>query len=254
VSRPPDRIDPTMGTPGGGGTAPPPGGPPPRRPRFYRRKRFWQWSGGAVALGVIGVLFAVYWLLQTVAGRDVLLAQVIARLPAGSSFTWGSAEGPVAGPLTLREVDFRFDQIHFTAKRVTLDPDLRPLLGKRLRLDVLEIEDAALSLPPSAEEPFKLPHWPDVLPAIELPLNIQADTLVVDGFRVSQDGKQVIDVRRARGGIDIGDGYVHAERLAVDWAASACMVTTHRPTTTRPILSPPRCSPRRAAAPVRASA
>ena len=216
MSRPPDRIDPTMGTPDSGAGSPPPGAPPPRRRRFYRRKRFWQWSGGAVALGVLLLLFAAYWLLQTVAGRDVLLAQVIARLPAGSSFTWGSAEGPVAGPLTLRDVDFRFDQIHFTAKRVTLDPDLRPLLGKRLRLDVLEIEDAALSLPPSAEEPFKLPRWPDVLPAIALPLNIQADTLVVDGFRVSQEGKRVIDVRRARGGIDVGDGYAHAERLAVD--------------------------------------
>jgi translocation and assembly module TamB len=62
--------------------------------RFYRRRRFWAWSG----IGVIGLvllaLLAVYWLLQTVAGRDVLLAQVVARLPVGASFTWDKVDGP----------------------------------------------------------------------------------------------------------------------------------------------------------------
>jgi hypothetical protein len=66
--------------------------PPPRRPRFYRRKRFWWGSALTVAgLGLLVVL-ALYWLLQTVAGRDVLLAQIVARLPAGSSLTWERAE------------------------------------------------------------------------------------------------------------------------------------------------------------------
>ncbi|WP_206735887.1 hypothetical protein, partial [Pseudomonas syringae] len=49
---------------------------------------------------VLLALIAVYWLLQTVAGRDVLLAQVVARLPVGATFTYGTVEGPVAGPLT----------------------------------------------------------------------------------------------------------------------------------------------------------
>ncbi|MFP3786749.1 hypothetical protein, partial [Burkholderia sp. SIMBA_024] len=66
---------------------------PPPRPRFYRRRRFWVGSG----LGVVGLvallLLAVYWLLQTVAGRDVLLAQVVARLPVGATFTWKQVEG-----------------------------------------------------------------------------------------------------------------------------------------------------------------
>ena len=57
-------------------------------------------SAIGVATLVVVALVGLYWLLQTVAGRDVLLAQVIARLPAGSSLTYASAEGPVAGPLT----------------------------------------------------------------------------------------------------------------------------------------------------------
>ena len=54
-------------------------------------------------MGVLLLLAAllVYWLLQTVAGRDMLLAQIIARLPAGSTLTWKEVDGPLAGPLTL---------------------------------------------------------------------------------------------------------------------------------------------------------
>ncbi|WP_143705726.1 hypothetical protein, partial [Xanthomonas oryzae] len=76
---------------------PPPAAPP--RARFYRRRRFWVGSGLTVLGLVLLALIAIYWLLQTVAGRDVLLAQVVARLPVGATFTYGKVEGPVAGPL-----------------------------------------------------------------------------------------------------------------------------------------------------------
>ncbi|MET0655765.1 MAG: translocation/assembly module TamB domain-containing protein [Pseudoxanthomonas sp.] len=172
-------------------------------------------SGIASAVLIVLLAFSLYWLLQTVAGRDVLLNQIIARLPAGSSFTWKKAEGPLAGPLTLYGVDFRYNKIHFTAERIYLDPDLRPLLGKRLRLDALELTNATLDVPKS-DEPFELPTWPEVLPQIEMPLAIQADTMVIDGLRVTQSTQPLIDIRRARGGIDIGDGYFKAQKLAID--------------------------------------
>ncbi|WP_345776641.1 translocation/assembly module TamB domain-containing protein [Pseudoxanthomonas sp. PXM02] len=170
----------------------------------------------AIGTGVLTVLLCIglYWLLQTVAGRDVLLAQIKARLPADASLSYREAEGPIAGPLTLRGVDFRWDKIHFTADEVYLEPDLRPLLGKRLRLDVLKLRGAMLDVPES-DEPFELPHWPDLLPQIEMPLAIQADKLEIDRFLVRQSGQPVIDIARASGGIDIGNGYVIAEKLAI---------------------------------------
>ena len=170
----------------------------------------------AIGTGVLVVLLSIglYWLLQTVAGRDVLLAQIQARLPADASLTYRSVEGPIAGPLTLRGVDFRWDTIRFTADEVYLEPDLRPLLGKRLRLDVLKLRGAMLDVPKS-DEPFELPHWPDLLPQIEMPLAIQADRLEIDRFLVRQNGQPVIDISRATGAIDIGNGYVHAEKLAI---------------------------------------
>lgn len=170
----------------------------------------------AIASGALLVLVCIglYWLLQTVAGREVLLAQIVARLPAGSTFTWTSAEGPVAGPLTLRGVHFHMDGIDFTAERIYLEPDLRPLLGRRLRLDRLEVDNAVLDIPPSTT-PFELPSWPEVMPAIRMPLSIQADALTLDRFRFAQAGTPVITIHQASGGVDIGDGYVFADTLAV---------------------------------------
>jgi translocation and assembly module TamB len=188
--------------------------PPPRRRRFYRRKRFWWGSALTVAgLGLL-TLLAVYWLLQTVAGRDVLLAQVVARLPAGSSLTWERAEGPLAGPLSLYNLDFRYNEIHFTAERAYLDPDIRPLLGRKLQLDALQLKNATLNLAKS-EEPFELPSWPQSLPQIDVPLALQADRIAIDGLRITQAQQPMIDIRTLRGGIAVANGEFRARQLVV---------------------------------------
>ena len=69
---------------------------PARRPRFYRRRRFWAWSGLGVLALVLGAVVLLYWLLQTVAGRDVLLAQIVSRLPAGATLTPDTTASPCA--------------------------------------------------------------------------------------------------------------------------------------------------------------
>jgi len=48
-----------------------------------------------------------------------------------------------------------------------------------------------------------------------MPLAIQADRLDVQGLLIRQDGEAVIDIERASGGIDVGNGYAHAEKLAI---------------------------------------
>ncbi len=171
-------------------------------------------SGLTIGVLVLLLAFALYWVLQTVAGREVLLAQVVARLPAGSSLTWEKAEGPLAGPLILHNLDFRYQDLHFSAARAYLDPDVRPLLGRKLRLDALRLSDARLDLGKS-EEPFELPRWPDVLPAISMPLAIQADTIVIDGLRISQQAQPLIDIAKVRGGMEIANGEFRAQQLQV---------------------------------------
>ncbi|WP_137190826.1 translocation/assembly module TamB domain-containing protein [Stenotrophomonas rhizophila] len=192
-----------------------PATPPPPRVRFYRKRRFWAWSGFTVLGLVLLALLLLYWLLQTVAGRDVLLAQVVARLPVGATLTWSKVDGPVAGPLVLHDLDFRYDDIHFTAERAYLDPDIRPLLGRKLQLDALQLKNASLNLAKS-DEPFELPSWPDSLPQIEMPLAIQADTIIIDGFRITQAQQPLIDITTLRGGVEIANGEFRASQLKID--------------------------------------
>src|SRR3989339_1946563 len=110
--------------------------------RERRRKRLrWLAVRGSLTAGALTIALALlaYWLLMTVGGRDVLLAQVQQRLPAGATLEWREAEGPASGPLTLRGVRFEYEGTVFEAERVMLDTALRPLLGRTLRLRTLEV-------------------------------------------------------------------------------------------------------------------
>ncbi|WP_374609075.1 translocation/assembly module TamB domain-containing protein [Thermomonas sp.] len=201
--------------------------------RGKRRRKVALRSGiGTLAIAV-GVAALAYWLLMTIGGRDLLLRQIVARLPAGSELTWEQAEGPASGPMTLRGVHFSMPRqrdpdcvptpqascamgrIVFDADVVTLDPALRPLLGRTLRLDALDVTGARLDLPHS-DEPFELPTWPDVLPQIEPPLALQADTIRIDDFTVVQEGEPLIAIRSARAGLHAASGRLHVERLRMD--------------------------------------
>jgi translocation and assembly module TamB len=187
---------------------------------------------GALALAVV-VALLLYWLLMTIGGRDVLLRQIAARLPAGSVLTWTSADGPASGPMTLHGVHVSMPRqrdpgcvptkaascamgrIEFAADTVVLDPAIRPLLGRRLRLDALDVRGATLDLP-RGDTPFELPKWPDVLPDIAPPLALQARAIRIDGLKVLREGKPLVDIRSARGGLDAETGKLHVERLRVD--------------------------------------
>lgn len=187
---------------------------------------------GTLALVALVALLA-WWLLGTIGGRDVLLRQIVARLPQGTTLTWEQATGPASGPLVLRGVRFAMPRpadpdcirtatqpclpgrIVFTARGIVLDPALRPLLGRTLRLDALDITGATLDLPPGTQ-PFQLPRWPGSLPAIAPPMALRADTLRIDGLRVTRAGAPLVDIRRVRGGIDAASGRLHLERVVVD--------------------------------------
>lgn len=196
-----------------------------RRQRRRAAARRWAWRSSAVA-GALTLLiaFALYWLLATVGGRNVLLNQIKARLPENATFTWRDADGPAAGPLTLRGVHFAYEGIDFRAERVYLDTSIRPLLGRKLRLDALQVEDATLDVPKS-KEPFKFPSWPEVLPDIAPPLSLQADDVRVDRMKISQAGEHIIDIRKLRGGLDAQTGKLKVEKLNVD--SDRAYITLH---------------------------
>ncbi|MEO8160593.1 MAG: translocation/assembly module TamB, partial [Arenimonas sp.] len=157
----------------------------------------------------------IAWLFYTITGRDLLLARIVGALPADATLTWTSAQGPAAGPLTLHGLHYAYHGTDFRAQQVTLDPALYPLVWRKLRLDALSVRDAQLAIPRSAE-PFKLPQWPDSLPAIATPLPIQADSIVVDGLRVRYDGEAVLAISSLRAGVNVDAGRLHVEQLRLD--------------------------------------
>ena len=201
--------------------------------RRQRQRRIALRSGIGTLLLAIGVAALLYWLLSTIGGRDLLLRQVVARLPAGTVLTWRAAEGPASGPMVLRGVHVSMPRqrdpdcvptaqascamgrIVFDADAVTLDPALRPLLGRTLRLDALAIEGARLDLPRN-DTPFELPTWPDVLPQIAPPLALEADHVRIDRLQVLQEGKPMVAIRSARAGLRAGPGRLQVANLDVD--------------------------------------
>ncbi len=209
--------------------------------RLRRRARL-RWlairSGVLTLALVVAALVAAYLLFNTLRGRDVLLDQIVARLPAGTELRWSRAEGPATGPMTLYDVRYLQRNcpdangepvawpncatpqvVAFAAKRVTLDPTLRPLLGRRLRLETLEVVDAALVLPES-DEPFELPRWPESLPRIAPPLALQAQAIRIDGFAIlRREGKRTLPLVRIdalRGGIEAEDGRLRVNDIVAD--------------------------------------
>ncbi|HMB43464.1 MAG TPA: AsmA-like C-terminal region-containing protein, partial [Luteimonas sp.] len=190
-------------------------------------------SALATLTGVAMLALLAWWLLTTVGGRDLLLRQIVARLPQGTTLTWQTATGPASGPMTLHGVRFTMPRaadpacvrsptercasgrITFTATTLVLDPALRPLLGRTLRLDALDIDGATLDLPQDTQ-PFKLPSWPGSLPGIAPPLSLRADAIRIDGLRVTRAGRPLVAIRTARSGVTASTGRLHVEHLVVD--------------------------------------
>jgi translocation and assembly module TamB len=185
--------------------------------RARRRARLrWLAVRATVLAGALVLLFGLglAWLLNSVGGRDVLLQQIVARLPADARLTWRSAEGPASGPLTLHGVRFAWQGTTLVADEVMLDPAVRPLFSGTLRLDALRLRGAVLSIPRSPE-PFKLPAWPDSLPDIAPPLPLHAERLEIGNLRVDYAGAPVLAVARLQAGLDVAPGVLHVEHLVM---------------------------------------
>jgi translocation and assembly module TamB len=193
-------------------TAPAPAPAPASPPRWRKHARRAAW--GSAALVVLAAALLT-WLFSSIAGRDFLLARIVASLPADATLEWESAEGPASGPLTLRGVHFAWHGYELRARELYLDPALQPLVWRTLRLDALHLRDATLVVAPS-DERFKLPEWPGSLPAIDTPLPIDADQVEVDNLRISQEGEPVIAIARLRGAARVEPGRLHVEQLRVD--------------------------------------
>ena len=188
----------------------------PVRPPRSRARRWAVRTGWGSALLMVVAAALLFGLLATAGGRDTLLARVVGLLPPGS-LGWEKVEGTVSGPLVLYGVRYEQDGVLFTARRVLLDARVLPVLGRRLQLDRLEVDAAVLVLPPAGDEPFALPAWPDVLPRLPMPLQVNTTRMDVAGLRIDRDGAPLIDIRTlAANRLQLSDDGLSVESLAMD--------------------------------------
>lgn len=197
------------------------------------RRVLLRWVGlQLLVLMVLATGFS-FWLLHSAAGRELALRQLREHLPNGALLSWQSAEGHLAGPLTLRNVQFKLPvqrdsdcvatpsspcamaPLQVRADRLTLDLALWPLLTKRVQFDALQLSDASIDLPRS-DTAFKFPAWPDVLPTLDLPLEVRADTINIDRVRLLQEGTPQLTLHTLRGGLRLGRGWLTLQQLQLD--------------------------------------
>jgi len=150
---------------------------PARWRRWSRRLGLAAFAGGALVGGTIA------WLLLSDAGRDTALARLTDALPEGA-LRWQRAEGPLRGPLVLHDVVYAHDGVELRAGRLMVDFDVLPVLGRRLQLDALELDDVVLVLPPADDAPFEAPAWPTLLPRIPMPVDLRSARVAVRGFEL----------------------------------------------------------------------
>ncbi len=143
-----------------------------------------------VTLPVIGLL----WFLNSGGARDWTLAQVLAQLPEGA-LRIGTSEGRLAGPLTLRDVDFVADGVSIHIDSLRLDHAVSSLISGRLQVNSLRIDRIHVMLdePTDEQAPTRI-RLPDRLPwpELALPIDLSLAELVVDQLDVVQGAHVVL--------------------------------------------------------------
>ena len=165
---------------------------------------------GSAALLVL-LAIALYWLLQTVAGSR-RTAEPDHRAPAGRLFLHleesGRSAGRAADP-AWRGFPLRENPFH----RRTRLPGSGPAsaAGQAPAPGCAAAHQRHAGYSRRATNRSSCRPGPNCCRRSRCRSTIQADTLAIDGLRITQSTQPLIDIRRANGGIDIGDGYFKAD-------------------------------------------
>jgi translocation and assembly module TamB len=156
-----------------------------------RGRKIALWSGGALLLIICAVLATLSWVLFTTSG-----ARWVAEL-ATSRFApmvkYASLDGTIAGE--LRVTDFRFEGDPTVAKvriaRMTVDPTLRMLFSRVLRIERATVEGLVLTLPEQEK-----PDEPDEPLWVEPPLEVVVKDFALRDGRIIKANEKLFSVRQ----------------------------------------------------------
>jgi len=180
--------------------------------------------GAALALLVLPLL-GLLWLLGSGGGRDLALSLATQQLPEGA-LRIGTAQGRLAGPLILRDVEYAQDGLQVRIGELTLDHSLARALGRRLDVRNLHLAEVDVVLPEAVDDgkplrlqaPERLP-WPD----LRLPLTVNVAQLRVETMQVRRAQETLLRLQALEAdALSLRrEGALSVERLAVRGEAGA---------------------------------
>jgi translocation and assembly module TamB len=149
------------------------------------------WSGGVLLLLVFAIVAAISWVLFTTPGARWVAEQATSRF--APMVKYARIDGTIAGELTV--TDFRFEGDPTVAKvriaRMTVDPTLRMLFSRVLRIDRAEVEGLVLTLPEQEK-----PDEPDEPLWVEPPLEVVVKDFALRDGRIVKANEKLFSVRQ----------------------------------------------------------
>ncbi len=146
-----------------------------------------------LALLLVALVGAVAWVLFTTSGARWVAGMAVARFPPPAKVVYASIDGTIAGELVV--TDFRFEGDPTTAKvriaRMTVDPTLRMLFSRVLRIERASVRGLVLTLP---EQPK--PETEEKAMWTEPPLDIVVRDFALEDGRVVKGNENLVTVKQ----------------------------------------------------------
>lgn len=175
----------------------------------HRKKRL---SLLAVLLVLLGIAVFSAWLTRTDAGRDFALARVQGLLPDSAELRWKSVEGQLYQGLQFERLTYTDEDLRIEATTLGFKVSLSPLLYRKLYLKQINATHVRIDLPKD-DTPFELPRWPDSLPALNLPLTIQAQKIELSDIRLLRSHRPIYALETLKGGLRISSGALQLNNI-----------------------------------------
>ncbi len=149
-------------------------------------------GGGVLAFLLLALIGAVSWLLFTTSGARWVAGLATSRFAPPVRVEYASIDGTIAGELVV--TDFRFEGDPTTAKvriaRMTVDPTLRMLFSRVLRIERASVRGLVLTLPEQQKPQSDEPLW------VEPPLEVVVNDFALEDGRVVRANESLLVVKQ----------------------------------------------------------
>ncbi|MBP6298997.1 MAG: translocation/assembly module TamB domain-containing protein [Arenimonas sp.] len=162
-------------------------------------------AGLILLAGVMALASSVYWVTNTVGGRDFALRQAQAQLPLDTKLYWKSVQGTLAKGLQFNQFVYSDATQRFEATSLNFNIKLSPLLFGKVHSDFVVAKHVKIYLAKD-ETPFEFPRWPESLPSLDVPISVNIKKIHVDDIQFFKDKALVYALNTLDGGFDLKPG------------------------------------------------